>query len=359
MLPRAEERNETVARNESSASSRRGFLKQASLGAGVGLGALLTGCEDSGSGPAGGGRRLRAAFSNGGVFHPWCNTGLEAAKLWGKLLNVEVVYFDGEDSSDKQRDKIDLMVGGDWDFFCCQALQTGALAEPVKQLAKRGIPVISMDTLLVEKDLQREAGVWTHVSADQVEMGMASTRYMMKRIGGKGKVIHIGGSDHHSGARGREEGFEKVRALYPNVEVVGGDTRWCDWQPEKARNNFEAMLQQAAEPIAGAFFHNDNMALASIPALEGTIHKDMVVTSVDGQEIGLAAVEDGRIAATAVNPASAVHMMALAIGRYIVINGEKIDDVPDEFPLPTPLVSKEAGNLARIRYLADPKHALV
>ena len=101
------------------------------------------------------------------------------------------------------------------------------------------------------------------------------------------------------------------------------------------------------------------MALASVPALKGTIHEKMVVASVDGQEIGLTAVEDGRIAATAVNPASMVHMMALAIGRFIVLNEEKIDAVPPEIPLPTPLVSKEAGNLARIRDLADPKHALL
>jgi len=284
---------------------------------------------------------------------------LDAAKLWGELLNVEVVNFDGDNNSDKQRDKLDLIVDGDWDFCCFQALQTGALAQPAKQLAKRGIPVISMDTLLVERDLQRKTGVWTHVSADQVEMGVAATRYMMERIGGKGKVIHIGGSNAHSGARGRNAGFKQVVAQYPDIEVVGEGVRWCDWKPEKARDNFVAMLQQSAEPIAGAFFHNDNMALASVPALKGTVHEKMVVASVDGQEIGLAAVEDGRIGATAINPASMVHMMSLVIGRFIVLNEEKIDDVPLEIPLPTPLVSKEAGNLARIRYLADPKHALV
>ena len=70
-------------------------------------------------------------------------------------------------------------------------------------------------------------------------------------------------------------------------------------------------------------------------------------------------MEDGRIAATTINPASMVHMMSLVIGRFIVVNGEKIDDVPPEIPLPTPLVSKEVGNLARVRYLADPRHGLV
>lgn len=360
MLPRAEERNQTVARNESSASSRRGLLKQASLGASLGLGALLSGCGGGDpAGGGGGGGRLRAAFSNGGIFHPWCKTGLDAAKLWGGLLNVEVVNFDGDNNPQTQRQRIELIVDDNWDFCCFQALQTGALVEPAKQLAKRGIPVISMDTLLAEKDLQRASGVWTHVSAEQVQMGASSTRYMMERIGGKGKVIHIGGSNAHSGARGRNEGFEQVRRQFPDVEVIGGGVRWCDWKPEKARNNFEAMLQQSNVPIAGAFFHNDNMALASVPALKGTIHEKMVVASVDGQEIGLAAVEDGRIAATTINPASMVHMMALVIGRFIAVNGEKIDDVPPEFPLPAPLVSKEAGNLARIRYLADPKHALV
>jgi ABC-type sugar transport system substrate-binding protein len=85
----------------------------------------------------------------------------------------------------------------------------------------------------------------------------------------------------------------------------------------------------------------------------------MIITSVDGQPDGLEGVRDGRLAATTVNPTSMIHMMSLVVGQFIVRNGEKIDDVPVEIPLPCPLVSKEAGNLDAMFYLSDAKHCLV
>ncbi len=59
----------------------------------------------------------------------------------------------------------------DWDFCCFQAVQIDSLAEPVKTLKKRNIPVISMDTLLVEPDKMRETGVWLEITPDQEFMG--------------------------------------------------------------------------------------------------------------------------------------------------------------------------------------------
>jgi ribose transport system substrate-binding protein len=143
------------------------------------------------------------------------------------------------------------------------------------------------------------------------------------------------------------------------VEVLGGGVRWCDWDKAKARTTFDALISQEDTPIAGAFFHSDDMALACMPALQGTIHEKMVVTAVDGQLQGLAAVQDGSLAATTVNPVCLIHMTALVIGQFIVRNQEAIDELPLEIVTPGPLVSLESGNLAAQLYLADPRHCLV
>ena len=339
-----------------STAARRGFLKSAAA-AGLGGATLLSGCEPSAA--ARDGRKLRALFSNAGLQSTWCRLGKDTAELWGELLGVEVVWRDGEFDPQKQRDKIELLADDDWDFCCFQAVQIDSLDEPVRRLKSRNIPVISMDTLLVPMDRMREVGVWLEVTPDQEFMGEASTQYLMDQIGGKGKVIHIGGLSAHSGAQGRMRGFEKVVANYPDVEVVGGGVRWCDWKKEKARDTFEALLGQSEEPIAGAFFHSDDMALAAVPAIEDTVHKDMVITAVDGQKEGLEAVRDGKLAATTVNPVCLIHMTALVIGQFIVRNGESVEDVPLEIVTPGPLVSLETGNLEAMLYLAQPSHCLV
>lgn len=341
-----------------SANPRRGFLKSLAVG-GVGL-AALAGCHRSAETPrAEGQRRLRVAFSNAGLQTTWCKLGYDTAKLWAQLLDLDLVWIDGALNPQEQRNKVEMAVADDWDFCCFQALQSDILVEPVRQLKSKGIPVISVDTLLTDKQRLREVGVWVQIAANHQQMAESSTRYLMDKIGGRGKVIHIGGASAHSGARDREKGFLNVIAGYPGVEVLGGGVRWCDWKPEKARDTFDSLISQAREPIAGAFFHNDDMALACIPGLAGTIHQKMVVTAVDGQKEGLTGVREGKLAATTVNPTCMLHSWALIVGQFIVRNREKIDDVPLEIPCPCPLVAKETGNLDAMFWLSDPRHCMV
>ena len=352
-------------------ASRRDFLEAFSLGSATALTAGLLGCGQPGAGPMGSGglagvpvdpslRPLKAAFSNAGLQSTWCELGKKTAELWGRLLNVDITWFDGELDPEKQRNKIDAIVDRDWDFCCFQAVQIDSLAEPVRRLKERKIPVISMDTLLVDLDKLRDTGVWTVVAPDNVNMAEMAVGYLMEKLGGKGKLIHIGGLDGHSGAQGRRQGFENIIKKFPEVEVVGGGVRWCDWKAEKARNTFESLLQQETTPIAGAFFHSDDMALASVPALKGTIHEKMLVAAVDGQKSGLDAVKHGVLAASSVNPVCRIHRTALFLGQFFVRNKETIDQAPLEIITPGPLVIPENPRvLEAMYYMADPAHCIV
>ena len=352
----------TVTDNHASDASRRQFLGNVALGGTAALAGLAAGCGKSADSPTAGGdgqKPLKAAFSNAGLKSTWCALGKQTAELWGNLLNVEIEWFDGEFDPEKQRNKIDQIVDRDWDFCCFQAVAIDALAPPTEILRDRGIPVISMDTMLVPMDKMRDTGVWMQVTPDHVFMAESSTQHMMDKIGGKGNVIHIGGLSAHSGAQDRKTGFENVVANYSDVEVLGGGVFWCDWKKEKARNQFEALLEQEKEPIAGAFFHSDDMALACLSAVENTVHKDMVITAVDGQKEGLHAVREGGLAGTTVNPVCRIHRTALTLGQFIVRNDEKVDDVPLKVVTPGPLVTQETGNLEAMLYLADPAYCIV
>ncbi len=343
--------------------NRRQFMQNLALGVGTGIGLTTIGCQgapDDAAPKESGQRKLKAAFSNAGLQSTWCTLGKQTAELWGKLLNVDIEWLDGEMDPEKQRNKIDSITHLDWDFCCFQAVQIDSLAAPVRKMRQRGIPVISMDTLLVSMDKMRETGVWSEVTPNHVEMAEKSVQYMVDKIGGKGKVIHIGGLSAHSGAVGRRQGFENIVSQHPDIEVVGGGVRWCDWKKEKARNTFEAMLKQQTEPIAGAFFHSDDMALASALAVKDTIHKDMVIVAVDGQREGLDAVKEGVLAATTVNPVCRIHRTALTIGQFIARNQEDVQDVPLEIITPGPLVTNDDPNvLNAMYYMADPAHCLI
>ena len=353
-------------------ASRRDFLEAFSLGSAAAMTAGVLGCGNPPmGGPSGvassggvsstaGLRPLKAAFSNAGLESTWCELGKQTAELWGRMLNIDITWFDGEFNPEKQRNKIDAIVDREWDFCCFQAVQIDSLAEPVRRLKERGIPVISMDTELVAKDQMKDAGVWTLVAPDNEVMAGMCVGYLMEKLGGKGKVIHIGGLDGHSGAQGRRRGFDNTVKKFPEIEVVGGGVRWCDWKAEKARNTFESLLQQETTPIAGAFFHSDDMALASVPALKGSIHEKMLVVAVDGQKKGLDAVKNGVLAATSVNPVCRIHRTALFLGQFFARNKETIEQAPLEIITPGPLVIPESPSvLEAMYYLADPLHCIV
>jgi ribose transport system substrate-binding protein len=138
--------------------NRRGFLKGAAM---AGVAGFLAAC--AGNAPAAGttaatgsgafGKPLKAAMSNAGLGATWCAQGKAAAEQWGKWLGVEITWFDGGLSIDKQRKAIDDMATKQWDFVAIQAFGIDTLVDPVKQMISKGIPVIQMDTTISKDDI--------------------------------------------------------------------------------------------------------------------------------------------------------------------------------------------------------------
>ena len=90
------------------------------------------------------GKPMKAAFSNAGLQATWCAQGKQAAEAWGKLMNVEITWFDGELSAAKQRAGIENMATQKWDFVAIQTFGIGTLVQPVQKMIDAGTPVIAM-----------------------------------------------------------------------------------------------------------------------------------------------------------------------------------------------------------------------
>ena len=224
---------------EKSSHSRRDLLRTAILSTG-GAAAALSGLRLTPALAADVGRSekpLRAAFSNAGLQATWCAQGKRAAEYWGKLFNVEVVWFDGQLDAVKQRAAIDNMASQKWDFVAIQAFGIGTLTAPVQKMIDSGTPVIDMDTLIAPLD---QINVHTFLAPDNEFMGASVTQALVNAIGGKGKIIMTQGALGHTGAQGRARGFESVIKQYPNVEVL--DTTPADWDVTKAVRIWETHL---------------------------------------------------------------------------------------------------------------------
>jgi ribose transport system substrate-binding protein len=324
--------------------SRRGFLRGAAL---AGATSFLAACAgnapaantQNATGATGGnafGKPLKAAFSNAGLGATWCAQGKAAAEQWGKWLGVEVTWFDGGLSIDKQRKAIDDMATKQWDFVAIQAFGIDTLVDPVKQMISKGIPVIQMDTTISKDDI----GITTFLEPDNVLMGATVTDALFQKIGGQGKVIMTQGALGHTGATGRAQGFRDTLAKYPNIELLAEDP--ADWDVNKVAKLWEDYLvKYPAGQIQAGMFHNDDMALAAAKVIKNAGRdKEIALAGVDAMPPAIQAVIDGSLAATVRNPSCRIHWGAVVLGALAATG---VKDLPKYVLTDGPVVTQKIG----------------
>jgi ribose transport system substrate-binding protein len=264
-------------------------------------------------------RPLRAAMSNAGLAGTWCAQGQEAALHWGNLLGIEIVWYDGEFDPVAQRSKFDQIATESWDFVAVQTNTIDVLVEPIQALIDAGTPVIGMDTLIAPLDQQQEMGVLTFIAPDNVFMAAAAVNKLIEKMGGAGKIAHLGGQPGHTGAQARGQGFLNIVRQYPGIEVV--DDQPADWNVDTAAQLTEAVLNRHPD-LNALFADNDDMALAARQVIENAGLGDQVyVGGVDAMPPALEAVASGRLLATCRNPSCRIHGWAVVAGAFAAMAG--------------------------------------
>jgi len=316
--------------------ARRGFL-----GAGAALAALLGACRNQ-SGPAPGaaaggahpfGRPLKAAFVNVGLANSWPAQGKAATEQWSRWLDVDVTWYDGGLSIDKQRKAVDDMATKTWDFVAIQAFGIDTLVDPVSQMIGRGIPVVQMDTIIAKDD----PGVLTFLEPDNVAMAETVAETLFKSLNGAGNVIMTQGALGHSGAQKRAAGFQRALKRYPNIHLLAEDT--AEWDVNKTAKLWEDYLVKFPK-IDAAFFHSDDMALAASKVIRNA-SRDVKLGSVDAMPEAISAIKDGRLLVSVRNSSPRIHWGALVIGA-MAATGAK--DVPRHIQIDGPVVTKEIAD---------------
>jgi ribose transport system substrate-binding protein len=276
------------------------------------------------------GKPLKAAFVNVGLANSWPAQGKSASEQFAKWLGIDLTWFDGGLSIDKQRKAVDDMATKHWDFVAIQAFGIDTLVDPVKQMIAKGIPVIQMDTIIAKED----PGILTFLEPDNVAMAETVTEQLFKAIGGKGNVIMTQGALGHSGAQKRGKGFKNALARYPDIKLLAEDT--ADWDVNKTAKLWEDYLVKFPQIDAG-FFHSDDMALAAAKVCKNA-GRNVKLGSVDAMPEAIEAVKDGRLLVTVRNSTCRIHWGAVVIGA-LAATGTK--NIPKYIQIDGPVVTKE------------------
>ncbi|MFN8679017.1 MAG: sugar ABC transporter substrate-binding protein [Thermomicrobiales bacterium] len=264
-------------------------------------------------------KKWTAATSEVGAASTWVSHGMETAKFFGDLLGVEVTSFDGEFAVEKQLQDLQSISSQDFDFVAVHPSASGALIDAANQIIGKGIPLIDMDTRLVQDPAEFENfGHLTFFEPDNIYMGSTVADVLFQAIGGEGQVIHTQGQLAHTGAQGRAEGFHQTLAKYPNIEVV--DETPGDWKVEQVASLWQDLLQRFPD-VKGGFFHSDDMALAAASVIEAAGKQDQIkIVGVDGLKNASEAILADKMLASIINPSGRIHGGAIWAG-YLTVSG--------------------------------------
>ena len=166
-----------------------------------------------------------------------------------------------------------------------------ALVPSIQKVNKAGIPVVIFTNRMTDVDFV------TYIGSDDEAIGYEITKYLIRALGGKGKIVHIDGVPAAITAQNRKKGLERALKEHPGIELLASQPG--NYRRLPAVQVFENLMQRFPV-IDGVVSANDDMAVGVAEALiaAGRGGKTKVV-GIDAIPDGAAAILSGKMQATA------------------------------------------------------------
>src|SRR5262249_39246666 len=145
-------------------------------------------------------------------------------------------------------------------------LDDSALAQPVADAKRAGIPVVVIDSGLKGNDYV------SFVATDNRKGGEIAGAHLAKLLNGAGKVVLLRYAEGSESTAQREQGFLDAIAAHGGVQVVSAN-QYGGADVEGAYKKSEALLSRFKRPdgsleVDGIFTPNESTTLAMLRVLE-------------------------------------------------------------------------------------------
>lgn len=248
----------------------------------------------------------------------------QGAEDEAKTQGAEIVTVDAQNDSAKQVSDIEDLIQQGVDVLLVNPTDSAAVAVAIESANNANIPVITVDR-------SAEGGeVVAHIASDNVAGGEMAGKFILEKLGNKGKVVELEGIPGSSAARERGEGFHKAVDAVADVEVVAKQA--ADFDRAKGLSVMENILQ-GNKDIQAVFAHNDEMALGALEALQAAGLTDVIVVGFDATDDAVKAVESGNMAATVAQKPAIIGQQGVTTALKVA-NDETVDEfIPVELEL--------------------------
>lgn len=257
--------------------------------------------------------------------NPFFVTLVEGAEEAAQSAGVQLTVVDAGDDATKQVSDIEDLVSKNVSVIIVNPVDSDAVSGAVQSAVNAGVRVISVDRVVndVEIDCQ--------IASDNVAGAEIATQYIVDTLGEGIKVAELQGTSGASAAIDRGKGFHNIAD--EKMEVVASQT--ANFDRTEGMSVMENMLQANGD-IQAVFAANDEMALGAVEAVAGA-GKDVLVVGFDATDDAIAAIKEGRMAATIAQQPALIGSTAVE-NAVKLINGEGI---AKSIPVEVTLVTKD------------------
>ncbi|KPI10865.1 Periplasmic binding protein domain containing protein [Actinobacteria bacterium OK074] len=307
-----------------SARSRRAAMA-------VSAGLVLCGCgSQSGSGSSSG--PLALGFVNGAEteFHTCLQkTIAEQARDNGFRLYTA----NSHQNPASELHNIEGMIARHVDAIIVQTVNTTALTDDIAKAKAAGIPIF-----LTSVDTGDRGDILGAVVVPLKRVGQLDADWVARDADGRRTEVGVIAGAPGAASDLLTSGFTK--RLPKNVSVVANLPGMFD--PAKAKAVAKLMIQAHPE-MEYAFVANEEMAFAAREAFDANGGRHVKIATVNGTDEGLAAIKDGRFAATVTNSADSMGELAVNNTVDLLLKDKKVDKIDQ---LPIRLITKDNTALA-------------
>jgi len=264
------------------------------LAASAGL--WLAGCKSETTGPAGSGEQRKIGFSQVGAESDWRTAETKSIRAEAGTRKVKLVFSDAQGKVEQQRQALRTFVTQQVDAIILAPKVKKGWDPVLKEVKAAGIPVILVDRGIETGD---ESLYETLIASDFVEEGRMAARWLVKKAGGKAKIVQLEGTSGSDPANDRKKGFEEIINQQDGMTIIASQTG--DFKQGQGKEVMEAMLKTHGKAITAVYAHNDNMALGAIQAIEDAGLKpgtDILLVSIDGVRGAFEAMVAGKLNCT-------------------------------------------------------------
>jgi ribose transport system substrate-binding protein len=277
----------------------------------------LTGCSKKPSDK--GDKSTKAKWTIGmsqcNLGEPWrvqMNTDIKSAA--DKNPEIKVVYKDAQNDTLKQRSQMEEFISAGVNLIIISPKEAAPLTPVVAQAFQKGIPVIVLDRRVLGDQYT------CFIGADNKKIGKAAGKWIVDKLGGKGKVVELmglitstPGQDRHSGFRDGIKGSD--------LEIIfEADMKWLE--PD-SRKEMESALARF-DKIDLVYAHNDPGAHGAYLAAQAAgREKNIIFVGIDAlPQEGQAYVKQGILQASFEYPTGGKEAIELGLD---ILNGKKVE----------------------------------